>query len=60
MHNVKICVSAAAKGDTVYEIKLSLTLISGLGGKSWLAVMLHTSECMSLFLGGKACCFVRV
>jgi hypothetical protein len=59
MHNVKKCLSAAAKGETDYEMKLSLTLISGLGGKPWLAVILHTSECMALFLSGKACCFIR-
>jgi hypothetical protein len=59
MHNVTICLSAAAKGETDYEIKLSVTLISGLGGKPWLAVKLYTSECMALFLGGKARCFVR-
>jgi hypothetical protein len=50
MHNVKICLSAAAKGETDYGIKISVTLIPVLGGKPWLAVMLHTSECMALFL----------
>jgi hypothetical protein len=47
MHDVKICLLAAAKGETDCEIKLSLTLISGLGGKPWLAILLHTSECMA-------------